>query len=145
MMLEALPLVHFWSVLLLKEQVVTSVRKTLKMLVWSVQNWSISSEICLENNRKISPFFPIAFWWSLPRKLLRNSHEIGRFFRDLSLKIPQNFTFSSAAYQKPWIKELKNLGVIYPNLLWKEPLQNTHTGNKVYSLELQLEFILPTG
>ena len=29
MMLKALPLVHFWSVLLLKEQMMTSVRKTL--------------------------------------------------------------------------------------------------------------------
>ena len=33
MMLKALPLVHFLSVLLLKEQMMTSVRKTLKMLV----------------------------------------------------------------------------------------------------------------
>ena len=33
MMLKALPLVHFWSVLLLKEQMMTSVRKTFKTLV----------------------------------------------------------------------------------------------------------------
>ena len=33
MMLKALPLVHFWSILLLKEQMMTSVRKTLKLLV----------------------------------------------------------------------------------------------------------------
>ena len=33
MMLKALALVYFWSVLLLKEQMMTSVRKTLKMLV----------------------------------------------------------------------------------------------------------------
>ena len=33
MMLKALPLVHFWSVLLLKEQMMTSVRKMLKTLV----------------------------------------------------------------------------------------------------------------
>ena len=33
MMLKALLLVHFWSLLLLKEQVLTSVRKTLKTLV----------------------------------------------------------------------------------------------------------------
>ena len=33
MMLKALPLVHFWSVFLLKEQMMTSVRKTLKTLV----------------------------------------------------------------------------------------------------------------
>ena len=33
MMLKALPLVHFWSILLLKEQMMTCVRKTLKRLV----------------------------------------------------------------------------------------------------------------
>ena len=33
MTLKALPLVHFWSVFLLKEQMMTSVRKTLKTLV----------------------------------------------------------------------------------------------------------------
>ena len=72
MMLKALLLVHFWSVLLLKEQMMGSVRKTLKRLVWSAQNQSISSEICLENNHKIGRFVPIAFRWSLPRKLPRN-------------------------------------------------------------------------
>ena len=45
MMLKALPLVQFWSVLLLKEQMMTSVRKTLKMLVWSAQNRSISNQV----------------------------------------------------------------------------------------------------
>ena len=57
MMLKALPLVHFWSVLLLKEQMVTSVRKMLKMLVWSAQSQLIPCEICLENNHKIGRFF----------------------------------------------------------------------------------------
>ena len=33
MMLKALPLVHFWSILLLKEQMMTSARKMLKTLV----------------------------------------------------------------------------------------------------------------
>ena len=46
---------------LLKEQMMTSVRKTLKMQVWSVQNRLISSEICHENNHKIGHFLPIAF------------------------------------------------------------------------------------
>ena len=45
MMLKALPLVQFWSVLLLKEQMMTSVRKTLKTLVWSAQNRSISNQV----------------------------------------------------------------------------------------------------
>ena len=33
MMLKTLPLVFFWSVLLLKEQMMTSVRKMVKVLV----------------------------------------------------------------------------------------------------------------
>ena len=101
-MLKALPLVHFWSVLLWKEQMMTSVRKTLKMPVWWAQNRSISSEICPENNHKIGRFLPIAFLWSLPE----NSREIpaksADFFANLSLKIPGNLTFSSTTYQKPW-------------------------------------------
>ena len=56
MMLKALPLVHFWSVLLLKEQMMTSVRKTLKTQVWSAQNRSISNEVFPENNHKIGLF-----------------------------------------------------------------------------------------
>ena len=34
LMLKALPLVQFWSVLLLKEQMMASAGKTLKTLVW---------------------------------------------------------------------------------------------------------------
>ena len=60
--LLALPLVHFWSILLLKEQMMTSVRKTLKTLVCSARKQSISCEICLENKYKIGRFLPIAFW-----------------------------------------------------------------------------------
>ena len=93
MMLKALPLVHFWSVLLLKEQMMTSVRKTLKMLVWSAQNWLIPSEICLENNPQIGRFLPIAFWWGLPRKLARNSCEIVWFFCEFVPKNPVKFDF----------------------------------------------------
>ena len=123
MMLQALPLVHFWSVFLLKEQMMTSLRK-----------------ICLENNHKIGRFWPIAFWWSLPRKppyvaknwalammlqalplvhfwsvfllkeqmmtslrkiCLENYHEIGRFFHEFVPKnLAKNGTFSSV-YLEP--------------------------------------------
>ena len=82
MVVKALPLVHFWSILLLKEQMMTSVRKTLKALVWSVQNQSIAREICPENNHKIRRFFT-------------------NFSTNLSLRIPRNLTFFSATYQKP--------------------------------------------
>ena len=61
MMLKALPLVHFWNILLLKEQMMISIRKTLKTLVWSAQNRSISSKICPENNHKIHRFFTDCF------------------------------------------------------------------------------------
>ena len=96
-MLKALPLVHFWSVLLLKEQMMTSVRKTLKILVWSGQNRSISSEIFPENNLKIRRFcthcFPAKFAPKIPAKS-------ADFSAILSLTIPRNMTFS-ATYQKP--------------------------------------------
>ena len=93
MMLKALSLVHFWSVLLLKEQMMTSVRKTLKTLVWTAQNRAIFSEICLENNHKIGRFLPIAFWWSLPRKRPRNSRGVDRFCREFVPKNPAKFDF----------------------------------------------------
>ena len=95
MMLKALPLVQFWSVLLLKEQMMTSVRKTLKMLVWSAQNRLTPNEVFPEKYHKIALFWPIDFRLSLPRKFLRNRsifqqicpykfREIWLFFRDLS-------------------------------------------------------------
>ena len=89
MMLKALPLVHFWSILL-KEQMMTSVRKTLKTLVWSAHNRSISSEICPENNHKIHCFF---YQLLSGQVCLENSREIGQFFRDFVPKNPAKFDF----------------------------------------------------
>ena len=100
-MLKALPLVHFWSVLLLREQMMTSVRKTLKTLVWSAQNRLISSEFALKITTKSAVFLLIAFRWSLPQKFSRNSCEISRFFREFFPKNPAKFDFFSATYQKP--------------------------------------------
>ena len=94
-MLKALPLVHFLSVLLLKEQMITSVKKTLKTLAWSAQSRSISSEICLQNNYKIGRFLPIAFWRSLPWNFPRNPCLIGRFFGEFVPKNPAKFDFFS--------------------------------------------------
>ena len=94
MMLKALPLVHFLSVLLFKEQMITSVRKTLKTLVWSAQNLSIFSEIRLENNHKIGRFLPnIAFWQSLPWNFPWNSREIGWLFHESAATNPAKFDF----------------------------------------------------
>ena len=115
MMLKALSLVHLWRVLFLKEKKMTSVRKTLKMLVWLAQNRSISDEIYLENNYKIGRFLPIAFWWSLPRKLKRNSREIGRFFREFVPKKPAKFDFFFHDLSEALIKReiLTSLEVLY--------------------------------
>ena len=66
MILKVFSLVHFLSILLWKEQMITSVRKMLKTLVCSAQNRSFSSEICLENNPKIGHFFTDCLLWSLP-------------------------------------------------------------------------------
>ena len=67
-----------------------SVRKTLKILVWSGQNRSISSEIFPENNLKIRRFctdcFPAKFAPKIPAKS-------ADFSAILSLKILRNLTF----------------------------------------------------
>ena len=103
MMLKALPLVHFWSVFLSKEQMMTSVRKTLKKLVWSLQNRLISSEVCLEDNHKIGRCLPIAFGEVCPENSREITVKLADFSANLSLKIPGNLTFPSVTCQKPWI------------------------------------------
>ena len=91
MMLKALALVYFWSVLLLKEQMMTSVRKTLKMLVWSGQKRSISSEFSLKITTKSAVFYRLLFGEVCPE----NSCEIGQFFCKFVPKNPTKFDFFS--------------------------------------------------
>ena len=104
-MLKALPLVYFRSVLLLKERMMTSVRRTWKTLFWSAQNRSISSEICLKSNHKIGRFLPITFWWVCPENSREIPAKTADFSANFSLKIPRNLTFSSAIYLKPCLKK----------------------------------------
>ena len=81
MMLKALPLVHFWSVLSLKEQMMTSLRKMLKTLVSSVQT-------ALKITTKSAVFLRLLFG----EVCLENSHNIAvksaNFSLNLSLKFP---------------------------------------------------------
>ena len=95
MILKALPLVRFWSVLLLKEQ---------KTLVWSAQNRSISSEICLEKliTTKSAVFYRLLFGEDCPQNSCEIPAKSADFSTNLSLKILRNLTFSSATYLKPW-------------------------------------------
>ena len=103
MMLKALLLVHFWSILLLKEQMMTSVRKTFKKLVSSAQNRSICSEICPENNHKTGRFLTKL---PLGEISLENSHKIGQFFHKFVPETPMKFDIFSTTYQKPCYVEL---------------------------------------
>ena len=99
MMLTALPLVHFWGVLLLREQMMTSVRKTFKVLVWSEQNRSISSEFFLKITTKSAvstDCFFAKFAPKIPAKL-------ADFSANLYLKSREIWLFS-ATYQKPCIE-----------------------------------------
>ena len=89
MKLKALSLVHFWNVLLLKEQMMTSFRKTLKMLVWLGQNRSICDEIFPENNHKIGLFNQLIF----RKACAENCCEIGRFIREFAPKNPVKLFF----------------------------------------------------
>ena len=68
MMLKALPLAHFWSVLLLKEQMMTFVRKTLKR--WSDQSKSdqFLAKFALKITTKAADFFPAKFAPKVPTK-----------------------------------------------------------------------------
>ena len=84
MMLKALPLVHFWSVLVLKN---VKKRKTDRFL----------AKFALKITTKSAVFYRLLFGEVCPE----NAREIGRFFREFLPKIPGNLTFSSETYQKP--------------------------------------------
>ena len=155
---------HFSSELLLKEQMIIPVKKTLNNAGHIDAKLIDFSEICQKNPAKSAVFYwlflgevsPRNFPWNRPiflricpwksfeiwlfsakiprnrtifRRILtflpRKSREIGRFFREfwlfsrenpaksadfsanLPLKIPRNFAFFSAKYQKPCNKTVR--------------------------------------
>ena len=95
MTLKALPLVHFWSVLLLKEQMMTSVWKTLIMRVWSAKRFLANFPWKLPQNW---PFFTYCF---LGEVCPENSQEIGQFFWEFVPKNPAKFDLFFTTYDKP--------------------------------------------
>ena len=103
MMLKALLLVHFWSILLLKEQMMTSVRKTFKKLVLSAQNRSICGEICPENNHKTGRFLTTLLFGEIS---FENSRKIGQFFHKFVPETPVKFDIFSTTNQKPCYVQL---------------------------------------
>ena len=80
----------------------TSVRKTLKTLLWSVQNRSILSEFCPKNSQKIRHFLTNCFLAKFPPKIPTKFQQNWLiFFAILSLKIPQNLTFFPRPIRSP--------------------------------------------
>ena len=115
-MLIALAFAHFSSELLLKEQMIIPVKKTLNNAGHIDAKLIDFSEICQKKSSEIGCFLLIVSRRSFPPEI---SREIGRFFREfwlfscenpaksadfssnLPLKIPRNFAFFSAKSQKP--------------------------------------------
>ena len=87
----------------------TSVRKTSKTLVWKVQNRSIPSEICLENNHKIGRFFTDCF---LARFAPKFPSEIPVKLVDFSANL--FFPLNLLTYQKP-CSNIQRLGSVGNN------------------------------
>ena len=103
----------FLEHIVVKEQMMTSFRKMLKMLVWSAQNQLITSEICPENKHKIGHFYRLLFSEVYPE----NSCKISWFFCKFVPKNPAKFDFFSTTYQKPWLGLLLNdVPVFHENL-----------------------------
>ena len=84
----------------------SSVRKTLKTLVWSAKKRSISCEICPEkiNNHKIRRLFTDCFLAKFTLKTPAKFPEIDRFFRDFVPKILRNLTFFPRIIRSPVIR-----------------------------------------
>ena len=96
MTLKALPLVHFWSVLFLKEQINDD------LCLKNVENaglisQSISSEFSLKITTKLAIFYQL-FLGEVCRK---NSQEIGQFFWEFVPKNPAKFDLFFTTYEKP--------------------------------------------
>ena len=107
-MLIALAFAHFLSELLLKEQVIIPVKKTLLNNAGHINAKLIDfSEICQKKSSQISCFFLIVSWWSFPRNFpwnqpiflricLWKSFEIWLFFAKILRNqpiFPQILTF----------------------------------------------------
>ena len=76
-MLIALPFAYFSSELLLKEQMIIPLKKTLNNAGHIDEKLIDFSEICQKNPVKLAVFLLIASWRSFPLKILRNLN----FFR----------------------------------------------------------------
>ena len=89
-MFIALTFAHFWSELLLKEQMIIPVKKKLNNAAHIDAKLIDFSQICQKNPSEIGCFLLIVSWRSFPPKL---SVKSANFPKNLPLKILQNLTF----------------------------------------------------
>ena len=89
-MLIALALAHFSSELLLKEQMIIPVKKTLNSAGHIDAKLINFSEICQKKSSEIGCFLLIVSWWSFPLKF---PVKLADFSKNLPLKILGNLTF----------------------------------------------------
>ena len=99
-MLIALAFAHCSSELLFKEKIIIPVKKTLNNAGHIDAKLINFSEICQKKSSEIGCFLLIVSWRSFPLKFPVKSAD---FSANLPLKIPRNFAFFSAKYQKPWL------------------------------------------
>ena len=86
----ALAFAHFSSELLLKEQLITSAKKTLNNAGHIDEKLIDFSEICQKKSSEIRSFLLIVSWRSFSPKFPMKSAD---FSKNLPLKILQNLTF----------------------------------------------------
>ena len=99
-MLIALAFAHCSSELLFKEQIIIPVKKTLNNAGHIDAKLIDFSEICQKKSSEIGCFLLIVSQRSfLPKFPMKLAY----FPKNLPLKIPRNFAFFSAKYQKPCI------------------------------------------
>ena len=89
-MIIALAFAHFSSELLLKEQMIIPVKKTLNNAGHIDAKLIDFSEICQKKSSEIGCFLLIVSWRSFPPKFLV---KLDDFSKNLPLKILQNLTF----------------------------------------------------
>ena len=97
-MLIALTCLHFSSELLLKEQMIIPVEKKFTNAGHINAKLIDFSEICQKKSREIGCCLLIVSWRTFPPKFPVKSAD---FSKNLPLKIPRNFAFFPAKYQKP--------------------------------------------
>ena len=105
MIQKTLLLAHFSMVLLLKEQMIISVKKNVKNAGHIIAKPNqFLAKFVQKIPTKLAIFYQLFLSKVYPENFHENPTKSANFSVNLSLKIPQNLTFFSATYQKPCIR-----------------------------------------